>query len=171
VDKKLLAFVATHALVISFIAYHLATVVNWYVLSVNALQLVILAALALLVPKKFRNAYYLFVLYYFLTTSTWFNNWVIALPNYLTRGCLIFGAIATAAALVSLWINVSVRKVLMVCGFASGVAYAITRSPEALVLHLSFALTFLISLFSDLHFAVWAVNYITFFKRLKEGTV
>jgi len=170
-DKKLLTFIATHAVIIAFILYHLAEVVNWYVLSVNLPQFAVLVVLAFIIPKRFKNMYYLFVLYYFLTTSIWFNNWVIALPNYLVKGCLAFGVLATIAALLSLWVNVSVRKLLMVCSFVSGVAYAITRSPMALVSHLSFVLTFLISLFSDFHFAVWVVNYITFFKRLREGTV
>lgn len=170
-EKKFLAFAVTHLLIVSFVLYHLATVVNWYVVNFNALQLFALASLAFLIPKKWKKYYFVFVLYYFLTTSTWFNNWIIALPNYLAKGCLAFGVCATVAALLSLWINVSIRKLLMVGTFITGTLYALVRSAELLTLHLSFALTFLVSLFGDFHFLVWAVNYITYLKRLREGTV
>ncbi len=170
-DRKLALFVLTHAIVVSFIIFHVLRVINWYVLSTHAFQIITLSIIALLIPKKFKMPYIAFLLYYFLTTSTWFNNWIIALPNYLVREITPFAAIATVAALASLYVHSSPRKLLMVATFLSGLVYAYWKGALALILHVSLALTFLISLVADMHFLVWAVNYILYFMRLRKGTV
>jgi len=157
--------------VVAFIIVHVTCRTNAYVLRTHLLELAPLALLSLLIPRRYKDYYFVFLLYYFLTTSLTFNNWIVALPNYMARENVVWGLTALAFAFISLVFGRSLRKALMLGSFLSGVAYYFIKDGLLLVLHLSFALSFIIALFADLHFIVWSVNYITYALRRLQGTV
>ncbi len=158
-DRKLAIAILFHLSIISFIIYHFARVVNWYVLLSRWYYFIPIVVLPFL-PPRYKKWYSLALTYAVVTGMLTWANWSLASANLLVSEPLELGAIVVALSIAYAIHNRRPRALLMALCCLTGIYLAMTKSLLALYLHVASVGVFTVWLFNDLHVLGWSVSYI-----------
>ncbi|UXD22300.1 hypothetical protein IPA_03325 [Ignicoccus pacificus DSM 13166] len=164
--------IAFHVLLITFMLWHLSSVVNWSVVLSRWYYVLPLLIIPFIRNKKLKLIYSAFLIYAVFSTITHLNSWMLASARYFgTDAPTTLAWLSLLASALYTIVTRSARGLMAFLCCLSGIALRSEFTLLNLALHISLVTSFLIVLLWDLHAFVWPVNYILALHRRRNRVV